>query len=409
MRKYNTFLLGMLLVSFLVVCVTSSVFAGEFNWKQWKGPDQTGISQETEWDEKALKNDLKINWKKNVGPGYSNVSVNDGYLYTMGYDEKKKKNVIYCLDVKSGKEIWKHLIKATKGKYEGPKSTPVVDDGLVYTFSQDGDVLCQDAKNGKVIWKKNVVKKFGAEMLRWKLSSSVLIESEMAIINACTSGLALNKKTGKLIWNSEPGKGNYATPISFDIEGNRIIAICGNKKIFGVAAKTGAVQWSFPWKTRYTIMAADPVVLGKQIFMSTGYGNGCGLYDISSGEAKEVWRNQEVSTHVSTAIPIDGYLYVVDGNAGTDANIECLDPKNGKVQWSQKLGFGNMIAADNKLIFINEHGSLYIIKADPKAYSLVSSKDDVLEKTCWTAPVLSNADLYVRNNKGDLVSISLAK
>ncbi|MCK5242070.1 PQQ-like beta-propeller repeat protein [bacterium] len=407
-KKYMRFL-WMLLMSFAITISTGSVFAGEFNWNQWKGPDQNGISQETNWDAQALKKPLKINWKKNVGLGYSSVAVFGEYVYTMGYNKRKKKNTLYCLDVKTGKEIWKYSIKATKGIYEGPKSTPVVDAGYVYSFSQDGDILCNDAKTGKMIWKKQAIKEFGAKVLRWRLSTSVLIEGDMAILNVCESGLALNKKTGKLIWKSNPGQGNYTTPVSFDIGEEKVLAIYGQKHLFAVSATTGKVKWSFPWKTRYNIIAADPVIVGQRIFISTGYGIGCALIDFSSGRPKAVWQHKEVSTHFSTAIVIDGYLYAVDGNAGTDASIKCLDLKDGSVQWSQELGFGNMIAANDNLVFLNEQGSLYIVKADPKKYTLVSSQEEVLGSTCWTAPVLCNANLYVKNNKGDLVSLDLAK
>ncbi|MCK5219010.1 PQQ-like beta-propeller repeat protein [bacterium] len=409
MRKHYVRFFRMLLLSFAITISTGSAFAGEFNWSQWKGPDQNGISRETNWDAQALKKPLEINWKKNVGLGYSSVAVFGEYVYTMGYNKKKKKNILYCLDVKTGKEIWKYSIKATKGKYEGSKATPVVDEGYVYTFSQDGDILCNDAKTGKMIWKKQAVKEFGAEILRWSLSSSVLIAGDIAVLNACESGVALNKKTGKVIWKSNPGKGNYATPVSFDIGEEKVLAIYGQKHLFAVSAKTGNVKWSFPWKSQYKIIAADPVIVGQRIFISTGYGYGCALIDFSSGQPKKVWQHKEVSTHFSTAIVIDGYLYAVDGNAGTDASIKCLDLKDGSVQWSQELGFGNMIAANDNLIFLNERGSLYIVKADPKKYTLVSSQEEVLGSTCWTAPVLCNADLYVRNNKGDLVSLNLAK
>ncbi|MBN1596043.1 PQQ-like beta-propeller repeat protein [candidate division FCPU426 bacterium] len=395
----------------VVACLAAagSVWAAEFNWNRWKGPDQNGISKEVEWDATALNKPLKVNWKKNIGPGYSNVAIQGQYLYTMGYDKKEKQNTIYCLDVKTGEEIWRHSLRATKGQYEGPKSTPVVDDGRVYTFSQDGDMLCQDAQTGKAIWKKQALRDYGAEVLQWSLASSFLIEGDTAYLNACTTGLALNKKTGQVIWKSEPGKGNYATPVSFMANGKKLLAVCGQTNVYAVSAETGKVAWSFSWPSRYNIIAADPVIFGNRLFMSTGYGNGCALYDFSAGKPQEVWRNKEVSTHIATAMPIDGYLYAVDGNAGTNAKIECLDTKTGAVQWSEELGFGNMIAAGGYLIFINEHGSLYILKANPRAYTLVSFKEGVLGSTCWTAPVLCNANLYVKNNKGDLVSLNLAK
>ena len=241
----------------------------------------------------------------------------------------------------------------------------------------------------------------------WELSSSVCIEGDAAIINVCTTGIAFNKKTGALLWKSKPGASNYSTPVTFKFGKKTYAAIYGKKHLNAVDVKNGRLLWSFPWKTTYNIIAADPYIYDGKIFISSGYGNGCALIDISKGKPVELWRNKDLSTHFSTVVIIDGFIYGVDGNARTDGTLKCLDLKDGSLRWSKELGFGNMMAANGYLIMVTEKGSLFIIKADPNAYQEVSSKKDILTKLCWTAPVLCRSTIYLRNNIGDLVSISL--
>lgn len=400
----------MLAALLLSLTLNGILYADVYNWNQWKGPDQNGISREQLKDPEVLKKQLKINWKINVGVGYSNVSINDDYLYTVGYNKDTEKNDLYCIALATGKTVWEYSFEAIKGKYEGPKGTPIINDGLVYTFSQDGNFLCNNALTGALQWKKQVVDELGTEVLRWKLSSSVLIEGDLAIVNACTSGIALNKKTGAVVWKSDPGKGNYSTPVSFKKNNKTYVAIYGKDHLYAVHAENGKIAWSFPWDTKYNIIATDPIIFGNKVFISTSYDTGCALIDFSRNKPAELWRNKEMNTHFSTAVMIDGYIYGINGNASTDADLKCIDSKDGSLKWSQELGFGNMIATRDHLIMLNEHGNLYIIKVDPEKYREVSKKEIPLDSGLyWTAPVLCRSTLYVRSDKGDILSIDLSK
>ncbi len=397
------------ILAFILIVGVIPVKGETYNWNRWKGPGQNGISDESEWDPACLKRPLQVNWKINVGTGFSNVAIMGDYLYTMGFNKKRKENVIFCLAVKTGKEVWKHSYKATTGRFEGPRCGPVIDEGLVYTFSQDADFVCNDAKTGKLVWRVNAVDTYGAVSPKWQFASSVCIEGNIAMVNACQSGLALDKKTGEVIWKSDPGPGNYASPVTYKDKGQTYAAIYGKTHLHSINVKDGTIEWSFPWSTTYSIIAADPNIYGDKVFISTGYENGCTLIDIKRGRPVQLWRNKDLSTHFSTAVIIDGFIYGIDGNAGTDAYLKCLDLKNGSVRWSKELGCGNMIAANGYLIMINEKGSLFIVEATPAAYKEISRKENILARRCWTAPVLCRSTLYLRNEQGDLISIDVGK
>lgn len=397
----------LIITAFIITYASMTAYGKTYNWQYWKGPNQNGISDEGGWDPAFLDKPLKVNWKINVGFGYSNVGIYGDYLYAIGFNKETEQNTLYCLDIKSGKQVWIYTYSSRKGKWTGPKCSPVIDEGWVYTLSQDGIFFCNNAKTGKLKWKKDLVEDFGAKRLMWELSSSVCIEGDAAIINVCKTGIAFNKKTGKLLWKSKPGTANYATPVTFKFGKKTYAAIYGKKHLNAVDVKNGRVLWSFPWKTKYSIIGADPYIYNKTLFISSGYGTGGALLDISKKKPVELWRNENLSTHFSTIVIIDGFIYGVDGNTGTDGTLKCLDPKDGSVRWSKELGFGNMMAANGHLIMVNEKGTLFIIKADPDAYKEISRKEDILTKLCWTAPVLCRSAIYLRNNKGDLISISL--
>lgn len=404
-RPSPVFLLLLLVVTLLTAFASGPVWAAENNWTTWKGPHQTSFADEKDWDPTFLNRPAVVNWSADVGEGYAVVAVWEDYVYTQGYLGESGQNVVWCLDVKTGKPVWKYTYEAQKGQYAGPKSTPVIDDGLVYTHGQDGDMLCNDARTGKLIWRRHAVQDFGAAAPQWLFASSFRIEGDLALLNINTAGIALHKKTGEVVWKSEAGLGNYATPVTFKIGGDLFAGIYSAEHLHAVQVSTGKVKWSLPWPSKYSIIAADPVFFDNNVFISTGYGIGCTLYDISGEKPVQKWQHKDMCTHFSTAIFHEGFLYGIDGNAGQKGVLKCLDPATGAVKWEKELGFGAKIAANGHFIYLNEKGTLIVVKIDPTGYQEVSRREGNIEKLCWSMPVLCRGTLYIRNNKGRLVSL----
>jgi outer membrane protein assembly factor BamB len=380
------------------VLTTMTVTAGD--WAVWRGPKSDGISAEKTWNPLAVKN-LKTKWEAQVGAGYSSVAVSGGNVYTMG--NTGKSDVIYCLDEKAGKKVWNFDYPCKQGRFKGPRATPVVVDGKVYTLSREGDAYCLDAKSGKEVWKNNLLG-LGAKNIKWGLSSAPLVTDGMVIYNAGANGIALNAKTGKKVWTSS-GQGGYAVP-TIGPKGNLLIFGC--KAINAVKPKTGAVVWSFPWETSYNVNAADPVLIGNKLFIASGYNRGCCMLDLSSGNPRKLWENKAICAHFSTPVYLNSYIFGVSGNTGK-GSLVCLDPKSGKTKWSQKTGFGSLMAADGKLIVLTERGTLMVVKASTSSYQSIAETATKLKKTCWTHPVLCNGVIYCRNDKGLLLAVDVSK
>lgn len=386
-----------------------------YDWPCWRGPGHNGISMEKEWDPLVLQNGNFTCWRINVGKGHSSVAVRGRSLYTMGNMDDK--DTVYCLDAGTGKEIWRFAYPCRAGNYPGPRSTPVLEGPYVYTLSREGHLFCLDATEGTRVWKTDIIRETHAKAPLWGFSSSPRIEGELVLINACASGIALDRKTGKKVWASETDICGYASPVVYEADGKKLVIFFGSKAVNGVDLFTGKVLWSYPWITNeYFVNCADPVVVGSRVFISSGYGKGCALIDIVDNKPELVWSNKNMRSHFSTNVYLNGYFYGGDGNtrgskrAGRDLEVKCVDANTGDTVWAFEFGLASLIAADEKLIIINEDGELLIMEAteeNPK----VLSRAQIIEASgpvrCWTAPVLSNGRIYCRSSIGDLVCIDM--
>lgn len=381
------------------------------DWPRWRGPDHNGIASETGWNPKALNSEPKKAWEINVGDGWSAVVTLGKRLYTMGNIDDN--DIVYCLNVDTGKEIWRYSYKCNAADYPGPRATPVLDNGNIFTISRDGQVHCLEAAKGTLKWRKNIAREFGADSPTWGFACSPRIEEDVLLINACTHGIALNKMNGNKIWASQPGTGGYAVPVVYLLNNKKNVVIFGMRHAYGVDFNTGKLLWSYPWETEYDINAADPIVIGSQVFLSSGYNAGCVLLDISTGVPVVVWRNKNMSSHFGSSVYLNGFIFGPDGNVGRrSSSLNCLDARTGQLLWSEKLGFNSIIAAAGKLISINERGDLFIVEATKEGYQELSMAHVLTVPrgtVCWTAPVLSNGRIYCRNSVGDLVSIDVSK
>lgn len=378
----------------LILCSVFIGFSGSVmaaDWPHWRGPDYTAVSKETDWNPEGLKS-LKIAWKAEIGTGFSTISVADGRAYTAG-NINNKTDVIYCFDAVTGKELWTYEYPEplTPKNYEGGcNSTPTVQDGRVYQMSKTGKVFCLDAKTGGEIWKTKVP----YDAPTWGYASSPVIVENLVILNSGVSGVALNKMTGDIVWKSGDEKGGYASAVPFEREGTKYIALFGKDSLLVIEALTGKVKWTSEWKTSWDVNAADPIVNGDEILITSGYNHGASLLKMTDSGLKTVWENKNMRSQMSGPVLIDGYLYGIDDN-----QLACVDWKTGEQKWTEKKPRkGSLCAAGDKLIVMGEQGILFIVQATPDGYQELSSAQ-VLEHLCWTMPVISNGYIYVRDAK----------
>jgi outer membrane protein assembly factor BamB len=394
-------------ISLLLVILALPLLAED--WPQWRGPSRNGISTEKGWLDHWPVEGPRMAWKAEAGMGFSSFAVANGRVYTTGNSDNS--DTIFCFDAATGRVLWKHSYPADLGdKYfeGGTTGTPTVADGRVFALSRWGDVFCLEAATGKVIWSGNVSRQMGMRIPSWGFAGSPTVLENLLLLNVGDAGMALNKATGAVIWKSADKDAGYSTPLPWKRDGRWSVLLGSGQSYLAVDAQTGKELWRIRWLTQYGVNAADPVIDGDRVFISSGYGKGAALLQPGSGpEPEVVWKSKVLRTQVNGAILIDGYLYGGDGDASDKPALKCVDIADGKEKWSEPgVTAVALMAADGKLIVLGDHGELMIAPASPKGFQ-PTARAQVLGGKCWTAPVLADGFIFCRNSRGDVVSVDV--
>jgi outer membrane protein assembly factor BamB len=227
----------------------------------------------------------------------------------------------------------------------------------------------------------------------------------MLILNLGDAGVALNKNNGEIIWHNGKGICGYATPVPCTIDGEKCVAIFTAAHIKGVRISDGKVLWQSPFKTKYDVNAADPIIIGNEIFISSGYNHGCAKIEVNGSDVQTLWKNRNMRNHMNCSMYFKGYIYGFD-----EKTLTCLDFKDGSIQWTEGgLGKGAlMMSADGRMIIISDKGELVIARANHEKFDVISRAQILPRAKCWTTPILANGKIYARNANGDLVCVDVS-
>jgi outer membrane protein assembly factor BamB len=384
----------------LGLAALTPAFTNATDWPQWRGPTRNGISPEKGWRTTWPASGPRRLWSVQVGQGFSSVAVKNGLVYTMG--NRQGQDYVSCIQAATGKLLWQHRYACAEGDYGGPRATPTVHNGNVYTLSREGQAICLDAATGRLIWRRDIAQELRAQAPGWGFAGSPLIQGGLVLYNIGAAGTALNKATGRIVWNSGAGVSGYASPVPFAAGGRTGVAIFARDAVVAIDPANGRQLWRHPWQTSYDVNAADPLFVGDTVFLSSNYGKGGALLRVAAGGPSVVWESRDMKNHFNTSVALNGGLYGNDENT-----LKCLDLATGRERWRMRgMGKGGLIAADNKLLVMTERGELVIAAATPARFTELA-RARVLDGTCWTHPVLANGLLYGRSHEGTLVCIDL--
>lgn len=376
------------------------------DWPQWRGPLMNGISAEKGWLDHWPADGPPVVWKAKVGLGFSSFAVNGRAAYTMGNDNNT--DTVYCFEAASGKVLWKHSYPSDLGaKFfdGGTTGSPTLDGDSLYTLSRWGDLFCFEAATGKIVWSKNIQQETGLRVPTWGFGGAPRVHGNLLLLNMGEAGLALEKATGKVVWKSADKDCGYSTPLPVQINGTSVALIGSSEAYVAVDPATGAEKWRMRWLTEYGVNASDPVVDGDRVFISTGYGKGCALLKIGSGEPEVVWKSKAMRNQLNASVLFNGHLYGVDGDTTSKAALKCVEFATGAVKWTEPgLGSGALTVADGKLIVLSEIGELMVAPATPEGFK-PTARAQVMGGKCWTVPVLANGRIYCRNGRGEVACV----
>ncbi len=394
------------------IAITCALFSCRFgaaeDWYRFRGPRLDGVSSETAWTDDWPDGGPKIAWTASVGTGFSSVSVSAGRLYTIGNEGNV--DTVYCLDAANGTEIWKHSYSSPTDPNEfegGPTSTPTVDGDQVYTLGRRGDLFCLDKASGEVRWSLNVADKAGVRVPAWGFAGSPLVCDERLIVNVGDAGMGVDKQTGELVWASADKDAGYSSPVPMPGSDPRRVVIGSARSYVCVDVESGLERWRQKWLTTFGCNAADAIVSGDNVFLSSGYNRGSALLRILGDEPTIVWKNKEMQNQISSSLLIDGCLYGIHGDVASGAQLRCIEWASGEVKWtSDTVAPGGLTAAGDRLIILGDSGELVVAPASPAGFE-VTSRYSVLDGKCWTTPVLSGGRIYCRAADGTLVCVDV--
>ena len=382
------------------------------DWPQFRGPDRTGISREVGILRDWPTDGPEILWRVRGGSGYSGVSVVGRRLFT-AWDEGGEQHLV-CLDAEDGKVLWKlGLGVGFEHSYgDGPRSTPLVDQGIVFMTGTQGSLVAVDAETGDLRWRHDLVEDYGCQLPVWGYSSSPLLVGERLFVETggeSAAYAAFDRETGKPLWSVQGDALAYSSPMAVSIAGVEQVLFWSARALHAVAPASGEELWNVPWSTDCAVTGAPMgtgtplVVAPDRLFLSSGVGSALVRISRADGEfaTETLWESRALRNDVNSSLLIGDHVYGFD--LGTFA---CLEASTGEVQWKAR-GYrkGSLIAADGLLIVLSEDGTVALVEAKPDEF-IERSHAPLLEGRNWTAPTLAAGRLYLRNHE-ELVCVNM--
>jgi outer membrane protein assembly factor BamB len=421
------------------------------DWPQWLGPQRDSIWRETGILEKFPTPGLTVRWRTPLGGGYSGPAVSGGRVYVMDrklregganpanpFDRNKipGSERVLCLDEASGKILWQHEYDCpyTVSYASGPRTTPLVAGGKVYTLGAEGNLFCLDAADGKILWSRDFKKDFNIRTPIWGFAAHPLLDGQKLICLAGGEGsvaVALDKDTGKELWRAlgarEPG---YSPPTIVTAGGTRQLIIWHPESVNSLDPETGKLFWTHPWSIRSGLSLATPRQSGDLLLLSSFYnGSHCFRLDAKKPAAELLWegtRNSEKQTDtlhslMSTPFIEGGHIYGVCSYG----QLRCLKLETGERLWETLAATTNagpvrwanafLVRNGERFFIANEKGELIIANLTPKGYEETSrthliepTNQDARRPVVWSHPAFANRNIYARNDR-EILCASLAK
>ena len=373
-------------------------------WNGFRGPTRDGIIHgvriETDW---AKLPPAPI-WRRPIGPGWSSFAVAGDLLYTQ--EQRGDDEIVAAYKVTTGEPVWRHRDAARF--YEsnggaGPRGTPTLSNGRVFTLGATGIVNALDAATGAVLWSRNAVTDTGVTIPGWGITSSPLIVNDMVIVAASGRLVAYDRATGRPRWTKTTGGGSYSSPQLATIGGVTQILFLGGGGLAGIAPADGAVLWQQPlWQAAVGIV--QPALVDGDLLIAAGDAmGGIGMRRLtvahgpSGWTARERWTSRGLKPYFNDFVVHKGHAYGFDGTI-----LSCIDVRDGARKWKGgRYGGGQfvLLADQDLLLVISEEGELALVQATPDAFTELAPKTAAIEGKTWNHPVLIGDVLLVRNGQ----------
>lgn len=400
-----------------IVLAISAVGLMGADWPQWLGPTRDGVTPEkvAPWSEP-----LKTSWKIEVGEGHSSPIVANGKVFLFYRREKKEalkkfEEVLVAYEAAKGDRLWETPCGDTTSFSSlfgnGPRSTPCLADGKIFTVGVTGILSCLDTAKGKLLWQVDTLKEFKASNLFFGVSGSPIVDEGKVLLQVGGKGagiVAFDCQTGKVVWKSADQAASYSSGIILGKGTTRQGLFLTLGGLVSINPDTGDFNWTCPFTDKLNESSTTPVHIGDLVIAST-ITSGALALRINGKDGKpsfkEVWKNPELTCYFSTPVPVGkNQLYMVSGTTNVlkpEADLHCVDPDTGKTRWTRpKVGKYHaclLRTGDDRLLLLEDNGELALLEPHTSAY-----KELARSKICgetWAHPAVADGRLFVRDAK----------
>lgn len=373
------------------------------DWPGFRGPARDGIIRgiriETDWSRKPP---VEL-WRRPMGPGWSSLAVRGDLVYTQ--EQRGDDEIVSCYRLTTGEPVWGHRDAVRFWESNGgagPRATPTVRNGRVYTLGATGIVNALDAGTGALVWSRNAATDTGRAVPDWGFAGSPLVVDEVVVVALAGQLVAYDVATGEPRWSGPGGGGGYSSPHLATIAGVTQILLLRGSRTTSVAPADGTLLWEHSWQTSVSIvqpaLAADGDVL---IAAGDGMGGiGIRRIRVAQGPAgwtvEERWTSRGLKPYFNDFVVHKGHAYGFDGSI-----LASIDLENGTRTWKGgRYGHGQLVLLPEQdvLLVLSEEGSLALVAATPDTYTELARFPGIEGKT-WNHPVLAGDVLLVRNGE----------
>jgi outer membrane protein assembly factor BamB len=369
------------------------------DWPGFRGPHRDdivpGIRIKTDW----TASPPVLLWRRPVGPGWSSFSVRGGLIYTQ--EQRGPNEIVACYKLATGEPVWAHADPVRFWESNGgpgPRATPTLSNGRVYTFGATGILNALNAGDGAVVWSRNAAADTGAKTPQWGFASSPLVIEDTVMVGAAGQLAAYDRATGARRWVGPAHGVSYSSPQLFTIGGVPQILLLSEAGLTSVAPADGALLWEHAW-AGYPIVQPAQTADGD-ILISVTNASGTRRLGATRGSGgwtvAERWTSNGLKPYFNDFVVHDGHAFGFDGSI-----LSCIDLKDGKRTWKGgRYGNGQLLLLpdQNVLLVLSEEGELALVGATPDQFTELA-KFPALDGKTWNHPVLAGDVLLVRNGQ----------
>ncbi len=412
-----------------VLACIAAVCQAQGGWPGVRGPAFDGHAIDTDLQDAWPENGPPVLWTRKLGQGYSAFVGEGDRVFTQS--QNMTGQYLYCLEADTGETIWEYRYDwpyESAGVYPGPRSTPTLYQGHVYFTSPDGLLGCLNQSNGGLVWSVDLQATYGIEGCDFGYACSPTLIDEMVIlpVGGLDAGVvAFKADSGRELWRSTSEPASYTPAYPIEAEGERLVICYMQNCLLILDRETGNVRRTLDLSQGYDEHSAWPIYNEPLLWLSAPFRAGSYALDLSelkdpAKELERAWTSKMMSNDVCSSVFVAGYVYgfdIFDVQSKTHRPsrgiFRCLEFSSGLETWSNgtgqprrssntedfvgEIGQSGIIAADGKLVVLNELGELILLKADPCECVELARCSVLSGELTWTAPCLHRGRVYVRN------------